>query len=38
MNFFEILKELLAQSGFAALTWQKLCNDSHCFCIIIPGN
>ena len=23
MNFFEILKELLAQSGFAALTWRS---------------
>ena len=23
MNFFEILKEMLAQSGFAALTWQN---------------
>mgnify|MGYP006981097642 CR=1 FL=1 len=26
MNFFSILGELLAQSGFAALTWRKLCN------------
>ena len=24
MNFFEIMGEMLAQSGFAALTWKNL--------------
>ena len=38
MNFFEILKELLAQLGFAALTWRSCVMIVVAFACIMPGN